>query len=103
MSAPATQQLRRDPVRRVAEFLVRDRKTGERNLWQWPNPAITVWAITQGVRLASPADNHREKLRWVASGALIVWSADELLRGNTPLRRVIGFIVVGREAPKAFR
>ena len=103
MRTRATRQLRRHPVRGVAEFLVRDRKSGERNLCQWPNTAITVWAITQGVRLASPADNHREKLRWVASGALIVWSADELLRGSTPLRRVIGLIVLGREAPKAFR
>ncbi len=58
-------------------------------LAQSPNPAFGVWAAATGLRLAADADAD-VLLRGVAAGALLVWSLDELLRGVTPFRRLLG-------------
>ena len=79
---------------RVMGFWLRDRRTGELTIGQIPNPALTTWAITTGIRVADLAPGRREELRRVASGALIAWSADELVRGVNPLRRLIGLAVL---------
>jgi hypothetical protein len=64
---------------------------------QWPNPAIGVWAIASALRLAGITDEFvpDRLLHGIASGALLVWALDELLRGVSPLRRLMGILVLG--------
>ncbi len=64
-------------------------------LAQPPNAAIGVWAVATGVRLAADRGADTEVLlRGVAAGALVVWALDELLRGATPFRRLLGAAVL---------
>ena len=73
---------------------VRD-QNGRVTLAQWPNPALAVWLVTivigwtgvlEGARGAALAD--------VGRGALIVWALDELVRGASPFRRLLGAVVL---------
>ena len=47
---------------RVMGFCLRDRRTGELTIGQIPNPALTAWAITTGIRVADLAPGRREEL-----------------------------------------
>ena len=58
-----------------------------------PNPALWVWIAATALRW-SPYDSRDVELRWIGSGALIVWSLDELVRGASPFRRVLGAVVL---------
>ncbi len=63
---------------------------------QWPNAAITVWAVGTGVRLVVDLDRPGDRLlAGVATGALVVWALDELVRGATVFRRLLGAGVLG--------
>ena len=58
-----------------------------------PNPALVVWLAATVLR-RSPYDSHDAELRWIGSGALIAWSLDELVRGASPFRRLLGAVVL---------
>jgi len=74
---------------------VRDSRTGRIALVQVPNPALGVWALcTVAVRVGLFADRAAE-VRWIGAGALIAWSADEVIRGESPARRLLGAVVLG--------
>lgn len=60
---------------------------------QLPNPALWVWLAATALRW-SPYDDRDHELRWVGTGALVVWALDELVRGTAPLRRVLGAVVL---------
>jgi hypothetical protein len=78
--------------RTVLDRFVRDPRTGRVVLVQWPNAPLIAWGVlSAGAALAS---SHAEHLRWAASGALVAWSADELVRGASPFRRVLGLVVL---------
>lgn len=70
----------------------RDR-SGQLALFQVPNPAIVVWGLATVLRW-SPYDSRDTELRWIGSGALIVWGLDELVRGAAPFRRLLGAVVL---------
>jgi hypothetical protein len=38
--------------------------------------------------------DHARELRWAGTGALVGWAADELVRGSSPVRRVLGLAVL---------
>lgn len=76
-----------------ADAFFRD-TSGRLVLFQLPNPAIWVFIAATVLRW-SPYDARDSELRWIGSGALIVWGADELFRGATPFRRLLGVIVLG--------
>ncbi|AXT86359.1 hypothetical protein C6I20_15030 [Aeromicrobium sp. A1-2] len=63
--------------------------SGRLVLFQAPNAAIWVFIFATVARW-SPYDGRDAELRWIGSGALVVWGLDELLRGATPFRRVLG-------------
>lgn len=66
-----------------------------RLVWfQLPNPALWVFIAATALRW-SPYDDVDSELRWIGSGALIVWGVDELVRGDAPIRRVLGLVVLG--------
>jgi hypothetical protein len=61
---------------------------------QLPNPALTVWLITAVARSIGVTSDRNVALAQVGRGALVVWAADELLRGSSPFRRLLGLIVL---------
>ena len=64
-------------------------------LAQPPNAALGVWLATLALRWTGWAGEQREDtLAGIGSGALIVWALDELLRGATPARRLLGATVL---------
>jgi hypothetical protein len=68
---------------------------GDLALAQWPNPAIGVWLVAKAMTLTGALDAAREEtVDGVATGALVVWSLDELLRGASPARRALGAVVL---------
>jgi len=62
-------------------------------LFQAPNPALGVFFVALGLRW-SPWDARDTELLWLGRGALIAWAADELLRGDAVLRRLLGAVVL---------
>ena len=62
-------------------------------LFQPPNPAIGVFLVAIGLRW-SPWDARDTELLWIGRGALIAWAADEILRGDALLRRLLGAVVL---------
>lgn len=78
---------------RRLDWWVRDRR-GRLAIAQWPNAALGVWLAARGlerVELTSPDD---ATLRGIGTGALLVWALDEVLRGASPFRRVLGAVVL---------
>jgi len=73
---------------------VRD-QNGELTLAQWPNPALAVWlvAVVVGSTGVLGAD-RTATLAGVGQGALVVWALDELVRGASPFRRLLGVVVL---------
>ena len=60
---------------------------------QVPSPALCVWFAAAVLRW-SAYDSHDVELRWIGAGALIAWSLDEMVRGASPFRRVLGAVVL---------
>jgi hypothetical protein len=67
--------------------------SGRLVLVQVPNAALWVWLAAAVLRW-SAYDSRDAELRWIGSGALIVWGLDELLRGASPFRRLLGVVVL---------
>ena len=88
-----------DVDRRTARFpslqwWIRDRD-GHVVLAQVPNAAIMVWLASVVIDWTGVLDEHRDAvLGRVGQGALVVWGLDELLRGASPARRLIGAVVL---------
>jgi hypothetical protein len=81
--------------RRLLDWFVRDRRTGRIALIQVPNPALGVWALSAVCVWVGLFDDRAAELRWIGAGALIAWAADELIRGASPARRLLGALVLG--------
>jgi hypothetical protein len=67
---------------------------GRLTLWQPPNPALCVWLATVVLGMVDLSDAHTTAVDGVRHGALLVWSLDELLRGVSPFRRVLGGVIL---------
>jgi hypothetical protein len=80
---------------RVADWWLTDRSTGRWVAGQPPNPALVVAVGATVVRVSSllPPSTD-EAVRWVGTGAWVVWGLDELLRGASPFRRLLGVLVL---------
>ena len=64
-------------------------------LGQLPNPALAVWLASLVVGWTGVLGADRaETLTGVGQGALVVWALDELLRGSSPVRRLLGAVVL---------
>jgi hypothetical protein len=72
-------------------WLFRNRQTGEITVVQPPNAALAVWLVASALKLLfDPSGAVGTALTVAGTGALLVWSADELLRGVNPFRRALG-------------
>jgi hypothetical protein len=67
---------------------------GRLTLWQMPNPALCVWLVTLVLGRLDLSAAHATAVAGVRHGALVVWGLDELLRGTSPFRRVLGALVL---------
>jgi hypothetical protein len=80
------------------DWFLRDRSTGRIAVAQWPNPALDVWAGCAVVSRLALFPSRSAQTRCVAAGALVAWAADEIARGDSPFRRLLGVVVLGRQA-----
>jgi hypothetical protein len=86
---------RRGVVRRAARWAFVDRRTGTITVAQRPNISLSIFLASSIVRwLLRPAGRTESMLRAVAAAALVVWAADELVRGSNPFRRFLGLSVL---------
>ena len=60
----------------------------------WPNPAIAVWLVARVLAWTGLTSVDESTLRNIGTGALLVWALDELVRGTSPFRRVLGAVVL---------
>ena len=81
-------------MRRWVLWFFTDPASGRIVIAQVPNAAIDVFIAATILRWTS-YDRIDTELRWVGAAALLVWGLDELLRGVSPVRRVLGAMVLG--------
>lgn len=95
MPAPSTPDARTDrPSFPAPGWWIRDRD-GHVVVAQAPNAAILVWLVTVLVGWTGALDDDRQAVLTSAGrGALAVWALDELLRGASPVRRLMGAVVL---------
>ena len=63
-----------------------------------PNPALAVWLFCTVVGWTDVLDAERsETLAALGKGALVIWALDELVRGASPVRRILGAVVLVAE------
>jgi hypothetical protein len=80
----------------LVDWLFRDRRTGRIVVAQWPNVSLGIFLAAAAIRrLSEPAGTAGTIVDVVATGALLWWAADEVLRGVNPWRRILGVVVGG--------
>lgn len=91
MSTEPGRSSRQSPVRRFFS----NPKTGELVIAQWPNVPLAVFLVASIVRrVLDPAGALRTGLAVVAGLSLAGWSIAEIIRGDSPFRRVLGGFVL---------
>jgi hypothetical protein len=94
MSSPAQQDSARTARFPSLQWWIRDRR-GRVVVAQPPNPAIAVWLLANAASWTGLAGGDRQEvLTRVGQGALAAWALDELTRGASPLRRLMGALVL---------
>ena len=63
-------------------------------LWQLPNVALAVWFVTLALAKFDLPTAHSTAVGDIGRGALLVWALDEVVRGASPFRRVLGAVVL---------
>ncbi|MGV8977824.1 MAG: hypothetical protein ACOH17_07255 [Cellulomonas sp.] len=72
-------------------------------LAQWPNPALAVWLVAVVVEWTGVLGSARgATLAGVGQGAIVVWALDELVRGASPVRRLMGAVVLAAQLVHLF-
>jgi hypothetical protein len=85
------------PERFSRRWWVSDRQ-GRTALVFFPNPALAVWLLCTVVGWTDVLDPERgETLSAIGMGALVVWALDELVRGASPVRRILGAVVLAAQ------
>lgn len=86
----------RSPLRRAFDWAFRSRETGKLTVWQLPNLPLVLFAVLRlAEALLDPHGTTRDVLHWSGSAALAWWALDEVIRGESPFRRVLGGVVLG--------
>lgn len=75
------------------DWWIRDRH-GNVVVAQPPNTAIIVWLAARLLGRTRVVGDHGDVLDRVGQGALTVWAVDELVRGASPVRRLMGAVVL---------
>lgn len=81
-------------ARRIFQWFFRDRKTGEITIAQAPNLVLWIVIVTGSLLWVWPtAGNVSVVLMAVFKVSLLIWAADEIVRGVNPWRRCLGAAV----------
>ena len=80
----------------MIDWLFRNRQTGRITVAQFPNVALWVFLGSRSAlrRLLDPDGWTGTGLDVVATGSLMWWAVDELVRGVNPWRRLLGGAVL---------
>ena len=82
-------------VRRFLLWCFRNRETGAITVAQTPNLALSVFLISTAILwLGHPNGAISTGMKVAATGSLIVWALDEVVRGVNPWRRFLGIAVL---------
>ena len=82
-------------IRRIVRWMFVNRRTGGITVAQWPNAALSVFiALSVARRLNIAKGTPQTALRLLSIVAILVWAADELIRGVNPFRRILGLGVL---------
>lgn len=80
---------------RALDWFVRSPQTGKVVIAQAPNLPLWIFLAATAVRLALRPDGAVGDVVSVVGGvSLAWWSTDEVLRGESPCRRVLGAVVL---------
>lgn len=63
-------------------------------LWQFPNPALCVWMVAVVLGWFDLPATQATAVVGIRHGALLVWALDELVRGASPFRQLLGAVVL---------
>nr|WP_249153108.1 hypothetical protein [Bradyrhizobium diazoefficiens] len=77
------------------DCLFRNRETGAITIAQWPN--LVLWTVIFAAVLLwiwPSAGKASLGLTIIVKGGLIIWGADEIIRGVNPWRRCLGAAVI---------
>jgi hypothetical protein len=82
-------------VRRLLLWCFRNRETGAITVAQTPNLALSAFLVATAILwLMHPTGAISTAAKVVATGSLIVWALDEVVRGVNPWRRFLGVAVL---------
>jgi hypothetical protein len=82
-------------VLRLLLWCFRNRETGAIAVAQTPNLALSVFLVATAILwLMHPNGTISTVAKVVATGSLIVWALDEVVRGVNPWRRFLGVAVL---------
>jgi len=77
------------------DWLFRNARTGRLAIAQWPNPALWLYlAATLVRRVVAPDGAAGTGVTVAAAIGLVWWAGDEMLRGDSRFRRVLGAVVL---------
>lgn len=75
----------------MLEWAFRNRRTGRITIGQMPNVALGLFLVASLARWwLRPSGGFGRALNVVTISALVVWAADEVVRGVNPWRRFLG-------------
>ena len=70
---------------------------GSLTLWQLPSPALCVWLVTLVLGRFHLSAAHATAVEGIRHGALVVWALDEVVRGASPFRRMLGAAILAAQ------
>lgn len=81
-------------MRKTLNWFFRNRQTGAITIAQWPNLVLWIVIVAAALYWIWPSsDQVSAALAVVVKGGLLVWAADEIVRGVNPWRRCLGAAV----------
>ncbi len=84
-----------DLIKRVFNWLFRNRKTNRITIVQIPNVWLIIFLVAAlSQALFHPSGNASTAVDVISVGALVIWALDELFRGVNLARRMVGGAVL---------
>ncbi|MDF0492070.1 hypothetical protein [Bradyrhizobium yuanmingense] len=82
-------------MRRFLDWFFRSRETGAITIAQWPNLILWIVIVAGLLLWIWPSAGRASVVLTIAfKGGLMIWGADEIIRGVNPWRRCLGAAVV---------
>ncbi len=82
-------------MRAAVDWLFRSPRTGRLTIAQWPNLPLGLFLAASAVRrLTHPDGAAGTAVSVVAGIGLVWWASDEVLRGDSRFRRLLGAVVL---------